>query len=224
MRLLSTKKLQENQRELLLNAGASFVEYDAITIHKVPFEIPKGIENIVITSQNGAKAFLKKYQESLPFSDNEKQEVRCFVVGIKTKKLLSEKGLKVSKIARNGAELARFVAKQHKNEQFHYFCGNRRRDEMPAILKQFGVALVETIVYETTLNIKTFEQPFDGVLFFSPSSVAAFEKANSLKNTQAFCIGATTAATAKKYTDQVIVSNSTTIESTIAKAVNVLKN
>ena len=211
--VLSTKKLQLNQRELLLNAGCSFVEYDAITTEPIPFEFPKDIENIIITSQNGAAQYLT-------------QKVfvgQCFVVGKKTAALLANKGLKVIEIAQNSAELAHFIAKNYKNERFHYFCGDKRRDELPTILKEAKVSFKEVVSYETSLNIRSFEQTFDGVLFFSPSGVEAFAKANTLKNTTAFCIGNTTAAEAKKYTNHTVVSNATSVESTIAKAVNHLK-
>ena len=66
MTVLSTKKLLANQRELLLNAGLSFVEYDAIRITPTSFEMPKELENIIITSQNGAKAYLNKVKPFPP--------------------------------------------------------------------------------------------------------------------------------------------------------------
>lgn len=51
--VLATKKLKENQRSLLLNAGISVVEYNAIKIEFIPFEVPATIENAIFTSQNG---------------------------------------------------------------------------------------------------------------------------------------------------------------------------
>ena len=105
--VLSTKKLQLNQRELLLNAGCSFVEYDAITIELIPFEFPKDIENIIITSQNGATQILTQ----------EMPTEHYFVVGKKTEALLSNEGLKVVEIAQNSAELAHFIAKDYKKAE-----------------------------------------------------------------------------------------------------------
>ena len=217
--ILSTKKLLPNQRELLLNAGVSFVEYNAITITPVDFEIPDNTENIIITSQNGAKAFINKAKK-LPLL-SESARVRCFVVGQKTTALLEENNYKVAKTAQNGVELGHFIAKNHKNEHFTYFCGKQRRDELPTILKEAAILCNEIVTYETHLNEQSFIQKFDGILFYSPSAVSGFAKANKIN--KAFCIGNTTATEARKYTDQVIVSNATTIESTIAKAVNTLK-
>ncbi len=228
--LLSTKKLQPNQRELILNAGFSFVEYDAISIQPIDFEIPEPIENIIITSQNGAKFFVKKNKE-LPSPSGEGLGVRCFTVGEKTTALLEENGYKVTEKAQNGAALAHFIVKNHKNESFTYFCGKQRRDELPTILKEEGILCNEVAVYQTHINEQTFNQAFDGVLLYSPSGVQSFfNKNKSIPSPEAeelgvryFCIGETTATEARKYTSQVIVSNATTIESTIAKAVNTLK-
>ncbi|MEP0266773.1 DUF559 domain-containing protein [Dokdonia sp.] len=216
LRVLSTKKLKPNQRELLLNAGVSFVEYDAISIESIDFEIPKGLGNIIITSQNGANAFINSND-----LQEEKIGLMCFCVGNKTTALLEKNGLKVVKAAQNGEELGHFIAKNHQNEHFTYFCGNQRRDELPTILKEAGISCNEIVTYETHLNEQTFNQKFDGFLFYSPSGVSAFAKANTIST--AFCIGETTATEVKKYTQNIVVSNATTIESTIAKAVNTLK-
>jgi uroporphyrinogen-III synthase len=229
MRVLSTKKLQPNQRELLLNAGVSFVEYNAISIEPIDFDIPEHLENSIITSQNGARAFIKKLK-TLPLL-KERAGVRYFSVGEKTTALLEENGCKVTKTAQNGAELGHYIAKNYKNESFYYFCGKQRRDELPAILKEAGILCNEIVTYQTHKNERTFNQTFDGVLFYSPSGVQSFfTNSKTLPSPEGeglgvrcFCIGETTATEVRKYTNQVIVSNATTIESTIAKAVNTLK-
>ena len=238
--VLSTKRLLPNQRELLLNAGVSFVEYNAITVSPVHFEIPSDIKNIIITSQNAAREYIKKYQsepvENIVTMSNtlgqaQNDKTNYFVVGQKTAALLLENGLKVIKIAKNSTELGHLIVKYHKNDRFTYFCSKQRRDELPTTLKDGQVSLDEIVTYEITLNVETFNQQFDGVLFFSPSGVEAFAKANPLslplkgekEGCIAFCIGETTADEARKYTDNIIVSNATRIESTIAKAVNYLK-
>lgn len=217
MTVLSTKKLKPNQRELLLNAGLQFVEYDAIRIQEVALTLSRKLKNVIITSQNGAKAVIKT--GALKSVEN------CFVVGEKTTALLAENGLKVTKTAQNAEELAQFIAKTYKNESFTYFCGKQRRDELPTILKEEGILCNEVVVYETHLIVQSFDRTFDGVLFFSPSGVNAFAKANTATQTRystAFCIGETTAITARLHFETVIVSNATTIESTIAKAVKTL--
>ncbi len=221
MTVLSTKKLKPNQRELLLNAGLQFVEYDAIRTQEVAFTLSRKLKNVIITSQNGVRALLNN------LSSEQLESIKsCFTVGTKTTALLAENGIKVTKTAQNGEELARFIAENYKIESFTYFCGRQRRDELPTLLKENNVACEEVMVYETHQITQSFDRTFDGILFFSPSGVNAFAKAN--KNTPAidstaFCIGETTATTARLHFKKVIVSNATSIESTIAKAVKTLK-
>ena len=217
--VLSTKKLLPNQRELLLNAGVSFVEYNAISISSIDFDIPQKIENVIITSQNGASFFIDKMKKHPLFE--EKARLRCYAVGEKTTSLLEKNGYTVIQTSPNGIALGNYIIENHNTDTFHYFCAKQRREELPALLKQAQIPCNEIVTYKTHLNEQSFIQEFDGVLFYSPSAVNAFAKANTINN--AFCIGHTTATEAKKHTKHVIVSNATTIESTIAKAINTLK-
>ena len=51
--VLSTKKLALNQKELLLNSGIGFAEYDAINIEFLNFDLPKQtIQNAIFTSKD----------------------------------------------------------------------------------------------------------------------------------------------------------------------------
>lgn len=218
--VLSTKKLLPNQRELLLNAGLGFVEYDAIQIIPVPFDIPTETKNIIITSQNAATIVTKYLLIDARFSDNRKSSIRAFCVGEKTASILKKNHLNVIKIAQNGTELGDFIAKNYRDDVFYYFCGNRKREELPSILQDANILCNEIITYETHLTEKSFTQEFDGVLFFSPSGVHSYHITN--KSTVAFCIGETTASEARKYSNQVVVANATRVESVIAKAVKTL--
>ena len=85
--VLSTKKLKENQRSLLLNAGVSFVEYNAINIAFISHKVPKIIDNAIFTGQNGVNSFFGNQchpERSRSVIGN------CFCVGEKTKSLLEE--------------------------------------------------------------------------------------------------------------------------------------
>lgn len=221
--VLSTKKLKENQRSLLLGSGISLVEYNAITIDFVPFEVPKIVENAIFTSQNAV----------LSIQSSEISIQNCFCVGEKTKSLLEENGFKVVKMTEYAFELANYLAENHKNDSFHFFCGNIRSDEIPLTLRKNNIPCKEITVYNTTLNPRKFEREFDAILFFSPSGVRSYYEENRNKEgeitafagmTRAVCIGTTTATEAKKYTENVVISNATTVKSVIAKAVNSLIN
>lgn len=231
--VLSTKKLMPSQRELLINAQISLVHYDAIQIKFLPFSAPSNIKNAIFTSQNGVNSFLKNLRGSISNSKDKIIIYNCFCVGEKTKALLEENGLKVIKMTEYASELAPYLVENHKNAYFHFFCGNIRSDVIPSTLKENSVAFEEIEVYNTTLNHKKFERHFEAILFFSPSGVRSFVEGNTNINngipafagmTKAVCIGTTTASEAKKYTENVVISNSTTVESVIAKAVKILKN
>ncbi|QQX77509.1 MULTISPECIES: uroporphyrinogen-III synthase [Aequorivita] len=212
--VLSTKKFKENQRSLLLQAGVSLVEYDAIKIELIPFEIPEIVENAIFTSQNAI----------LAIQNSEFRIQNCYCVGKKTKSMLEENGQNVVKMTEYASELADYLVKNYKKDSFHFFCGNIRSDEIPSKLKENNIDFKEIEVYKTTLNPKKFERQFDAVLFFSPSGVRSFVSENKINNSKAICIGNTTASEAKIYTKNVVIANATTVESVIAKAVNTLKN
>ncbi|SDS40935.1 uroporphyrinogen-III synthase [Gramella sp. MAR_2010_147] len=212
--VLSTKKLAVNQKELLLNSGIGFVEYDAISIKFIDFDLKKeAVENAIFTSKNSVKAIAEK-----PF------EIKnCFCVGDKTSVLLEEKGYLVVERAENSRDLAQKIIQKHNNKQFHFFCGNMRREELPQLLNKNGIQLSETMVYETSMNSKRFESDFDGILFFSPSAVQSFTKENKI-NSIAFCIGETTANEVMKHSENIIIASKPTIENVIVKVVSNLKN
>ncbi len=220
--ILSTKKLKLNQRSLLLHAGFSLVEYNAIHIDFLSFEAPDNIENAIFTSQNAVLSI----QNSAPKNVGIRIQ-NCFCVGEKTKALLEENGCRVIKMTEYASELAPYLVENHKTDEFHFFCGNIRSDEIPNKLRENNVVFEEIEVYKTTLNPKKFERQFDAILFFSPSGVRSFceERSNLINNKATFvCIGTTTAYEAKKFTKNVVISNTTTVESVIAKAAKVLNN
>jgi uroporphyrinogen-III synthase len=207
--VLSTKKLSESQRGLLLQAGIGLVEYDAIEIKSVDFEAEGTIQHAIITSQNTVNALVEK----------KVQIKNCFCVGEKTKAMLEANGFEVKVMTDYGIELAEIIVKEYADEIFTFFCGNLRRDELPTMLKENNVDFDEVEVYKTILKPKKFERTFDGVLFFSPSAVESFTKENMLENTIAFCIGTTTAAEAEKHTDEIIIATKPTIENVIVQVV-----
>ena len=208
--ILSTKKLTASQKELLLNADIAFVEYDSITTEPVSFELDeKIIKNAIFTSGSSVRAI----------KDKDIKIENCFCVGEKTKALLSEEGYKVKEQATNAATLASVLVDQYQNEDFYFFCGNIRREELPEALDKNDIDYKEIVVYETLANLKEFDSVFDGVFFFSPSGVKSFLAANYIEDSVAFCIGHTTGDEVKTYTDKVIIANRPTVENVIVQAV-----
>ena len=209
--ILSTKKLSTVQKDQLLQEGVCVVDYDAIAITFLDFKAPEVIDNAIFTSQQAVRSFLEKSQGVLSIKN-------CFCVGAKTKILLEENGLKVIEIGQNATELAQNIAKNYKNCVFYYFCGTIRREELPKALKSEKISLFEVKTYKTVLKTKKFDQNWDGILFFSPSGVASYISENKPQtNTRAFCIGQTTAASAKEHFKSVVVAPTNTIESVLEK-------
>ncbi|MEW7289354.1 uroporphyrinogen-III synthase [Aquimarina sp. 2304DJ70-9] len=211
--ILSTKKLSFAQKELVLNSGLGFVEYNGIEIELLEIKKDTQIQNAIFTSKNAVKAII---ESGINVSN-------CFCVGSTTKKLLEKNGQKVIETAQNASDLAKIIIKKHKNESFLFFCGNLRRNELPDLLQQNNIKVKEQVVYKTYLNSKKFDRSFDGILFFSPSGVQSYVAENSIKKSTVFCIGATTASEAKKHTDTIIIANKPTVENVIVQAVKYFK-
>lgn len=204
-KVLSTKKLTPSQREIISNTTINIVEYDAISIEKLPFTNELFAENAIVTSQNTARILIA----------SKAQLKNVFCVGKKTAALLIENRYNVVKISKNASELASFIVEKHKKDSFMFFCGDKRREELPGALTENRINFTEEILYKTTLSLQGFEAKFDAVLFFSPSGVDSYIQENSLENSVAFCIGDTTANEAKKHISNIVVSSQATIESTI---------
>ncbi len=212
--VLSTKKLSLSQKQLLLNSGIGLVEYDAIKIEFIDFKTDnQAFKNAVITSRNTAKAILKKNLEI----------ENCFCVGEKTASFLRKNNYNIAEIADYGVNLAQIIVGNYPKQNFTFFCGYERRDELPTVLKKNSVNFDEIKVYKTSLKPKQFEREFEGILFFSPSGVKSFVSKNKLDKSIAFCIGRTTASEAKKHTSNIVIANKPSIENVIVQAVKYFK-
>lgn len=210
--VLSTKILLPHQKELLLNAGLQLVEYDAIKIEFISFESPKKIEYAIVSSKNAVHSLLQ----------NKINVENYYCVGTKTKSLLEENDQKVLKMEQNAQELGDFIHKNHKNEMIYFFCGNRRREELPALMRDTEIPFEEVITYQTKLQSKSFKRSFDAVLFFSPSGVESHTSLNSLDDSWNICIGSTTAQAIVPFSKKIAIANTPTTESLIAKTVKTL--
>jgi len=220
--ILSTKVLTRSQQNLLLNAGLSYLHYDAIKVRHLEFELPKvHFDYLVFTSQNGVNSYFEHIRNPSAPQGQEPSIKGTFCVGIKTQSLLEEKGQKVLENAQNAADLGNTIIKKYKNESFLLVSGNRNLPTLPEKLKENNIRHKVIRTYNTSLNPKRFERDFDGVLFFSPSGVESFFQENNFSGT-AYCIGNTTADEAKKYTSNYSIANKPTVENVIVQAVKQL--
>ena len=121
--------------------------------------------------------------------------------------------------ANSAAELAELIAANHLIDEVIFFCGDQRRDELPAILRQNSVEVNEIIVYQTIAVPHKITKLYNGILFFSPSAAESFFSNNTIADrTILFAIGNTTATTIKKFThNKIIISDAPGKENLVQK-------
>lgn len=211
--ILATRKLSSAGKAMLKAAGIAVADYDAIDIKLLQTEIPGGYQHLIFSSQNGVKAFLAQLPKNkVPLK---KEPLKCYCVGGQTRGLLEANGLQVVASAANAKSLAQTIIKTFSNERFLFLCGNRRRDDLPGLLKEHKIPLTELVVYETRLQPATHKGPFDGILFFSPSGVESYYSANRAGEETAFCIGPATATAASSYTERYVSAPEARIEAVL---------
>lgn len=217
-KVLSTKKLEPSLIEKARENDIEIMEQEFISVKPILnrdiFEKIIGLAkseklNIALTSSNAVTA-LEKYMH---VGDTYYViDWKTFCLDGKTKEaiissLILEKNILA--VASNASALAKKII-EHEVKEIIFFCGNKRRDELPAILKEAGIKVHEVIVYETVETPAIVTDDFDAVLFFSPSAVQSFFSVNQLKkHTVCFAIGETTADSIADFTDnKIIISES----------------
>ncbi|PKP17150.1 MAG: uroporphyrinogen-III synthase [Bacteroidetes bacterium HGW-Bacteroidetes-23] len=217
IRILSTKKLQPNQKQFLLNADFRLIEADFIQIEFQSFQLNSSFDYLIFTSQNAVLSVLNN-ENHLFLKDK-----ICFCVGIKTKQLLEENGFKVENSFDYADELVDYLLENHSDKKYTFFYGNLRRDTIPKAFKKNNVVFEEIEVYKTVLTPHKIDNQIDGILFFSPSTVQSYLKENSISNEICFCIGTTTAAEIEKSTKNIVIANRPTVENVIIQSINYFK-
>lgn len=108
--------------------------------------------------------------------------------------------------AAHSKALAELILQDNTITSVAFFCGNIRRDELPDTLHSQGVEVEEIIVYETQETPVKLTETYDGILFYSPSSVRSFFSGNTLPaHTACFAIGHTTGAALRDVTENKVV-------------------
>lgn len=213
--ILSTKKLLQNQKQLLLDANISIIEEDFIETKIKNFELSIVNDNLIFTSQNAVQSVLQ-----YPKWDELKAK-NVFSVGMKTKALLAENGFNVVAYTGYASDLAEIISLVYPRETFTFFSGNLRRDVLPNTLEENGVVFNEIEVYETNITSKKITNTLDGILFFSPSAVESYLKMNTIKEEICFCIGETTAeALENKKVKNIVIADKPTVENVIERAIS----
>jgi uroporphyrinogen-III synthase len=227
-KVLSTKKLEPSLIEHANQKGIEIIEQEAIQIRPILTKekweelfhiIEDKKEFIVFTSSNAVFA-VKKYLTDYinPFVTGWK----IFCLSGKTKEALDEYLELFGSIidtSENAKDLANKIITKEVSEVV-FFCGNKRRDELPAVLNNAGIKVTEVVVYETIETPTAETKEMDAVLFFSPTAVESFFSVNELpEQTVCFAIGQTTAKSIADFTNNKIIVSELPRQETIIASV-----
>jgi uroporphyrinogen-III synthase len=231
-KVLSTKKLEPSLAKQAEENNIEIIEQEAIKVKPILSkekwqQISRVIESkkefVVFTSSNAVLA-LNKYLND--YSNPSEIDWSIFSLSGKTKEALEGVSLGVIiETADNAKSLAEKIIKRNVSE-IVFFCGNKRRDELPAILNDAGIKVQEVIVYESMETPVVAETDVDAVLFFSPSAVQSFFSVNQLKdNVVCFAIGQTTAdSIAGVASNKTFVCNTPSQKALLREVVNYFKS
>lgn len=232
-KVLSTKKLEPWLLAKATEADIDIQEQEAILVKPILTKekwdevfslLEKKIGHAVFTSSNAVTAvrkYLHEYINHLP------PHWKIFCLSGKTKDVLTantEIFGTIEATASSATELAQQVI-EHGVKELLFFCGDRRRDELPMLLQNAGIIVHEVVVYEVEEIPAVVTDDYEAVLFFSPSAVESFFSANQLKkNTVCFAIGQTTAASIKQATqNELFISKEPTQEALLDEVITYFK-
>lgn len=153
---------------------------------------------VVFTSTNAVAAVAAIFQKP--------GAARVYAVGNATAKAAAQLfQMPIAGTADNAAALAEMIITDEIKEVI-FFCGNKRRDELPEQLHKANILVQELVVYETVETPCTVENGYTAILFYSPSGVHSFFSANRLSpKTLLFAIGNTTATAIKRHTKHLVL-------------------
>lgn len=193
--LLLTKKISSKQREKLVKEKINLIEDNFISVQFLDPKIELTTLNdfLIFTSKNSVKSIIK-------FGNVQTlKKKKCFCVGSETKKILEENGFHVVDQRKNAENLAKEIIQNYSKYTYSFFCGNKRKDTLPTMLKGEKISFNEYVVYETLLTPKKINAHLNAIVFLSPSAVISYFLENQYNNEIFFCIGETTSECLKTY-------------------------
>lgn len=210
--ILSTRKLSEGVMSHLIDLGFEVEAHDFISTLPVNSPAIKQLVHAakllplvaIFTSTNAVESVAM-------ISADVKPIWKIYCIGQATK-VMAAKHFGIVNIvgtATNANTLAQLLVQSAPTGKFTFFCGDRRRDELPNMLRAHNIPVSEIVVYNTQLNPYLVTKPYGGILFYSPSTVQSFFINNSLLDRAVvFAIGHTTAEEIRKYSSsQIIISD-----------------
>lgn len=209
-------RIRENNIELLEENFIVAQAVGGLELHQVSLND----KAVVFTSANAVSAVSATSEELT------EERFTVFCLSGKTKQAVVENfpNGNILETANDATALAEKII-EHGLKTVIFFCGNARRDELPATLRRANISVEEIIVYETAETPVKINNAVDAVMFFSASAVRSFFAVNTLKpETICFSIGKTTADEIQKYTgNKTIISQQPTQEAMAEAIINYFK-
>jgi len=212
VRILITRNAPDKQEVLLPEENFELISHEFIKIRPVrsiessaiaAYSEQADLTALLFTSKNAVQCTHDLLPQLRPANN-----IFCIGGGTSEKAREYYGADHIAAVADNAASLARELIARPGFRQAVFFCGDKRREDLPEILAAHGINLQEVHVYFTELTPAIIAGHFDGVIFFSPSAVESFFSMNTIDaGTVCFAIGSTTASALTAITkNRVVVS------------------
>ena len=227
--IVSTRTLLDKNKLLLSEYGIAVYQHPFIEVNAIDVVFNSVIKQqllsataMVFSSQNAVNSLLRNKRLVV-----EVKHLPCFCVGDKTLKLLESHHFKVKDSAKSANELTDKLIKYYKGYRFVFWSGNLSLNIIKDRLKEQAISCEPIQVYRTVLNPIYIKETYEGVCFFSPSSVRSYLIQNDITNKDCFCIGETTAKSAKAFFGtkmrELVISDQASEESLVKTVINYYK-
>ena len=225
IRILSTRPVDESTVQEVVAKGiqvdvVSFIDTVTIENDDIKIKIDDYASKnciVIFTSMNAVNAVVNQLKDCVP-------AWTIFCLGNTTRQLVESYfgNDKIIGIGSNATELANALINWKSTQQSAmpvvFFCGDQRRDELPARLHQHDIYPEEIITYKTIETTQIVKDAYSGILLFSPSAVHSFFKKNkAATDTVFFAIGETTANAISVYTNNKIITGNTPAKGELLK-------
>lgn len=203
-RPLDDRLINEAARAGIEIEAVSFIETEPIKDAALRQQIEDIFQQsavVVFTSMNAVEAVAGELAGRRP-------DWSIYCIGTATAELVKNNfgEAAIAGVANNASALAQLIVKKSYADEVVFFCGDRRRDELPDILRKNDIEVTEIVVYLTLTVPHTITKSYHGIIFFSPSAVESFFLNNTIeKEMILFAIGDTTVAAIQQFSKNPIV-------------------